>query len=88
VTLGRCNAIGCRAAILDVECFCSRHLAMVESDTRRVFERSFRPCRLLQSKVFVVSLERAQREILYFVTEGHRIPRARAFEFDDDGARQ
>jgi len=79
-----CNAIGCRAAILDTEVFCYRHLVMVESDVKRVLGRTFRPGMKHQSAVFSDTLERARREILYFVTNGHAVPRDRPFMWDED----
>ena len=78
-----CNAIGCHAQILDTELFCARHVRMVESDTLRVLGRTFRPRAKYQSNVFRETLERARREILYFQTEGHAMPRDRAFEWDE-----
>jgi hypothetical protein len=80
VTAPTCQAVGCRALILRSEVFCSRHLRMVQSDTRRVLERTFRPGRK-SSKVFAVNLARAIDEILYFQMEGHRVPRLESFEW-------
>ena len=80
-----CNAIGCRAAILDAEIFCRRHLSMVESDTRRVLAKHFRLNRR-QSAIFDDALRRAQSEILYFQTNGHPVPKDRPFMWDDDDA--
>lgn len=79
-----CNAVGCRASILDTEVFCSRCLAMVEGDTRRVLGRTFRPRIKHQSNVFRETLARALQEILYFKTEGHAMPRDRQFQWDDE----
>jgi len=82
---GHCNAIGCRALILDDEVFCTRHLQMVQSDTRTVIGRKFRPRAKHQSAVFRDVLDLARREILYFQTEGHPMPRDRAFEWEEGG---
>lgn len=79
-----CCAIGCRAALLETELFCVRHLHMVESDTRRVLARTFRPAKKHQSAVFVETLSRARREVLCFQTNGHPVPKDRPFEWDDD----
>ncbi len=76
-----CNAIGCRALILPRELFCSRHLPLLQSDVRRVLERTYRPDARRQSQVFESTMETARREILYAVTEGHRAPRDAAFEW-------
>jgi len=75
-----CRAVGCRARILKTEIFCARHLAMCQSDVRRVLERKFRPGRK-QSHVFDVNLKLAVKEILYYQTEGHHVPRDVEFEF-------
>lgn len=82
--LCRCNAISCFAKIPPEHVFCEKHLPMVESDTRRVLGKTFRPGRIHQTYVFKETLERARSEILYFVTEGHRTPRDRPFEWDDE----
>lgn len=85
MTRGQCQAIGCRAAILDRELFCGRHAGMVESDTRRALDRTWRPANRRQSETFAVLLETAQREILYFQMNGHHTPRDRPFEWDEVG---
>lgn len=79
-----CHAIGCRAAILPSELFCERHQRMCQSDVARVLAKKFRPGKPL-SKVCAKVLALAVKEILYFQTEGHHIPRDAAFQFDDDG---
>lgn len=83
MTRGRCHAIGCRASILPTEIFCTRHLLMVESDTRTVLGRTFRPLQQHQSATFLAVLDRAVHEVLYFTTSGHPVPRDRPFEWDD-----
>lgn len=57
---------------------------MVESDAKRVLGRTFRPGKKHQSAVFIDTLELARREILYFQTNGHHVPRDRPFMWDDD----
>lgn len=81
---GQCEAIGCRAAILETEVFCRRHLLMLESDTRRVLGKTFRPGVRRQSARYLDVLALAQREILFFTTNGHHMPKDRAFEWDDE----
>lgn len=66
------------------EVFCEQHLWLVEPDTRRILGRTFRPGKRYQSKIFTATLERAQAEVLYRVTEGHRPPRDQRFMFDDE----
>lgn len=78
-----CEAIGCRADAIVNAVFCLRHRGMVQSDTLRLLERAFRPAARVQSKRFRDLLELAQREILYFQTEGHPLPRDRAFQWDE-----
>lgn len=56
---------------------------MLESDTRRVLGKTFRPGAKRQSATFDVVFQRALQEILFFQTNGHRIPRDRPFEWDD-----
>jgi ERCC4-related helicase len=80
---GHCNAIGCRALILDEEVFCARHLRMVQSDTRVLLGRKFRPLAKQQTATFRHFLELARREILFYQTEGHAMPHDRPFEWDD-----
>lgn len=80
----RCNAIGCNATTRRDEVFCPKHLVMVESDTRTVLGRTFRPSRWNQSATFEETLDRARREVLYFQTEGHHVPRDRPFMWDDE----
>ena len=80
-----CFAIGCRALILDTEIFCRRHLLIVESDLRRVLERTYSPGKRRQSARFQAALSWAQGEILYFQLHGHVVPQASSFEFDDEG---
>jgi hypothetical protein len=75
-----CAAIGCRARILPTELFCQRHLTMLQSDIRTLVLRTFRPGQT-PTKVFTRHLERAQLEILYAQTEGHRVPRPAEFEW-------
>lgn len=77
-----CDAIGCRASVPTSQIYCARHLAMVEPDTRRVLERTFKPGRY-PSKVFTVTLERSRQEILFYQTNGHRMPREANFEWTD-----
>ena len=57
---------------------------MMESDVRRILDRTWKPGRK-PSAVFLSTLALAVREILYVQVEGHRVPRARDFDFDDDG---
>jgi hypothetical protein len=78
-----CHAIGCRALILPTQVFCEKHLAMLESDTRRVLDATFRPGKPT-SKKFDVALAFAMNEILFFQTNGHRLPVNRDFEWDDN----
>lgn len=78
-----CEAIGCRAVILDTEVFCRRHFVMLNSDTQRVIGKTFRPRARRHSAVFVAALEFAQKEILFYQTNGHRLPVDRPFEWDD-----
>jgi len=78
-----CNAIGCHAATLDTEAFCQRHWVMLESDTQKVIGRTFRPGKPPTAS-FNRALEFARREILFLQTNGHRIPRDRDFQWDDD----
>lgn len=85
---GACEAIGCRASVLESELFCARCLHMVESDARRALGRLWRPGQKHQSATFHVVLETARREILYFQTNGHPVPRDRPFEWDDDEVSQ
>lgn len=80
---GHCNAIGCRALILDEDVFCARHLVMVEGDTRVLLGRKFRPRAKQQTATFKHFLEFARREILQFQLEGHHTPRERPFEWDE-----
>lgn len=75
-----CAAIGCREKVLLTAVFCPRHLAMLQSDVRTVLERTYRAFGK-PSKVFTVTLERAQQEILYAQTVGHRTPRDAEFEW-------
>lgn len=84
---GRCVAVGCRAAILPSEILCPRHRVMAQSDTLTALGRLFRPGRPRQSATFSDLLERALAEILYFQTEGHRVPRDLPFMWDDNGGR-
>jgi hypothetical protein len=79
----QCEAIGCRAAIQPTEVFCRKHFVMLESDTQRALGRTFKPDAKRHSATFLVILEGAQREILFYVTNGHRLPRDRQFEWDD-----
>lgn len=78
-----CNAIACRAAILPTELFCAKHLPMLESDTRRVLARTFRPGRP-QSATFRQTLETARQEILNYAIRGGHVPRNRPFEWDEE----
>lgn len=55
---------------------------MLETDTQRIIGRTFR-CGVRRSARFVQALEWACREILFFQTNGHKMPRDRAFEWDD-----
>lgn len=81
---GECNAIGCRALIISTEVLCARHVVMVESDTLRVLRKTYRPGQKYQSQVFRDTLDAARREILYYQTNGHKVPQDRPFEWDDD----
>lgn len=75
-----CNAIGCRALILPREVFCERHLVMLQSDIRKLVEKHYRPGKK-PSALFREFLDRARVEILYYQTEGHRVPREADFEW-------
>jgi len=57
---------------------------MLQSDIQRVIARTFRPGRRPSAR-FLRALVIAQQEILFHVTNGHRMPRAQRFDFDDDG---
>ena len=76
---GCCEAVGCRAGILPTELFCQRHVVMVETDTRRILERTFGPGRRA-SAVLEKALETARAEILFVQTNGYRMPREQVFE--------
>lgn len=80
---GQCDAIGCRAVILHTEVFCSKHWAMLESDLQRIVAKTFRPGVKHHSARFLDALTAAQREILFFQTNGHRRPADTRFEWDD-----
>jgi len=80
VRVPRCHAIGCLALTLDTELFCERHVVMVESDTRRILARTFRPNKR-PSKILEDMLALAQREILAFQHNGHKSPREQPFEW-------
>jgi hypothetical protein len=73
-----CWAIGYRASILPTQVFCERHTNMLQSDTRKLIGKTFRPGRV-QSDVFGVHLKRALNEILYYQTEGYRVPQQEDF---------
>lgn len=77
-----CNAIGCAKSTPPRELFCNLHRQLVASDTAGVLARTYRPGER-PSKVFIVALDRAKRDILYQQTQGHGIPRDAAFEFSD-----
>jgi len=57
---------------------------MVESDTQKLLKRHVRRTGR-PSKRLLETIAIAQQEILFVVTNGHRMPRRRAFDFDDDG---
>lgn len=78
--LGACNAIGCQARVPLLKVFCERHDAMLQSDVRTILYRQLRAGKR-QSKVFEMTLGRAQEEILYAQTAGHRVPREAEFEW-------
>ena len=80
---GECAYAPCRAQILTTELFCRKHLAMLESDTVRVLGKTYRPGAFRQSARFDVVFQQALKELLFFVTNGHRMLRAAAFEWDD-----
>lgn len=80
---GDCHAIGCRARILNTQVMCERHLAMLQSDTRRLLVMKFRP-RGKQTQVFDRVLALAREEVLFHQTNGHRLPAARGFQWDDN----
>ena len=80
---GTCHAMACSAAATNAA-FCDRHWLMLESDTQRVIARTYRDVKR-ESAAFFRALAQAQSEILFYVTNGHRMPRASAFEFDDEG---
>jgi hypothetical protein len=75
-----CRAVACRALVLKTELFCDRHQRMLQTDLKTILYRQFRPGQK-QTKLFEVTLERAQQEILYAQTEGHRVPRDAEFEW-------
>jgi hypothetical protein len=75
-----CHAVACRALLLPSELFCDRHQRMLQTDLKTILYRQFRPGQK-QSKLFAVTLERAQHEILYAQTAGHRVPRDAEFEW-------
>jgi len=79
----QCSAIGCRSSILREEVFCARCLVMVESDTRKLLGKHFRPLARKQSATFHHWLSEAQREVVYFKTAGHPVPKDRPFQWDD-----
>lgn len=79
-----CEAIGCRAAILDTEVFCVKHWHMLESDTKRTIAKTFRAGGKRQSAAYMASLAFAQSEILFFQTNGHRMPKDSSFEWAED----
>jgi len=76
-----CRAVACRALVLPTELFCERCRALLQSDVRRILERTWRPGAKRQSQIFEQTLERALGEILYAKTEGHRAPRDAEFEW-------
>lgn len=78
-----CEVIGCRALILPYALFCDRCWPLIESDTRRIIEKHHRPNARRLNAVTMRAVEQATREILYFRTNGHPVPRDRPFEWDD-----
>jgi hypothetical protein len=78
-----CNAIGCRDRVPHPALFCARHLAMLQTDIQRILGKTYRPEARRQSRIFTITLETAQREILFCQTNGYRMPRNREFEWDD-----
>jgi hypothetical protein len=75
-----CYAVGCRRLIADDRVFCDPHAAMLQSDTRRLVERGYRPGGK-QTKVFDQHLALARSEILSFQMTGHRVFRETEFEW-------
>lgn len=77
---GDCYAIGCRARVLPTIVFCEKHAAMVQSDTLKVLDRTFKG-RRKPSQVFEVALAIAQQEIVFCQTYGYRMPAQSGFEW-------
>jgi hypothetical protein len=80
---GNCHAVGCSVWGLNGKAFCDRHWAMLESDLQRIIARTFKPHAKKPSERFLVALKQSQREILFYQTNGYRIPRDQPFRWDD-----
>jgi len=75
-----CRAPSCSTQIPLTRHFCDRHAAMVETDTMRVLDRTFRPGEK-PSKVFNATLTKAIEEITLYKLNGHRAPHQGDFEW-------
>lgn len=77
-----CEAIGCSTGIFRDDLFCTKHVVMIEGDTRKLVAKLWRP-----GKPKSAALERAlvfaRAEILFFVTNGHRMPQSQNFQWSD-----
>jgi hypothetical protein len=76
----RCRALGCNNSISATEVFCQACMRLLETDTRRVLERTYKPGRR-SSKAFERTFERALDELLDARGGGRRAPSPQNFEW-------
>ena len=80
----RGDAVGCNARISETELFCAKHVAMIESDTRRLLAKHWRPDKKHQTSAFEAHRARALEEILWVITYGRGMPKDQSFMWTDE----
>lgn len=71
----------CQTPVPSTRVFCEFHARMLQPDTRKQLDRTFRPGAPKQSALFLTTYDLCCHQIAYFLLEGHRAPASTSFDW-------